>query len=171
MRTQAMVLHLMVLGPLGVLPAQTVPTRTLSQPEAKLDHEWTRVGAVRELSDGRLVVLDPRDKVLMWVDAGLRTTTQIGREGRGPGEWENPIALLALGGDSTGVYDNSNQRLKIITPTGVSGGFLYPRGGVPCNAPGDSLGRPRVARKWMPEAGSTPRWRPSRPFRMAPRSR
>lgn len=127
--------------------AQTVPTRTLTQPEAKLDHEWTRVGAVRELRDGRLVVLDPRDKVLTWVDAGLRTATQIGRQGQGPGEWENPIALLALGGDSTGVYDNSNQRLKVITPAGVAAGFLYPRGGVPCNAPGDSLGRPRVARK------------------------
>lgn len=135
-----------LLGPSAPL-AQSVPTRTLSQPEAKLDHEWTHVGAVRELRDGRLVVLDPRDKVLMWVDAGLRTATQIGREGQGPGEWENPIALLALGGDSTGVYDNSNVRLKIITPAGVASGFLYPRGGVPCNAPGDSVGRVRVARK------------------------
>jgi len=125
----------------GTLVAQQVPTRTLSQPEAKLDHEWTRVASIRELSDGRLIVLDTHENVIMLVDARFTTATQIGREGQGPGEFESPSALLWLRSDSTGVIDVSSRSLKIITPQGAPGGILYPTGGAPCAAPSDTLRR------------------------------
>ncbi len=106
-----------------------------------MDHEWTRVSAIRELSDGRLIVLDTHDNVIMLVDAGLGSARPIGRQGQGPGEFESPTALLWLGNDSTGVLDVSSRSLKIITPQGTPGGILYPQGGAPCGEPGDTLRR------------------------------
>ena len=129
-----------LLGP-TVAAAQTVPARTLSQAEARLDREWSWVASIRELNDGRLIVLDTHENQIILVNTGLTSATQIGREGRGPGEFENPTALLWLRNDSTGVLDGSGRSLKIITPRGVPGGIVYPKGGAPCAAPGDTLRR------------------------------
>lgn len=123
------------------LPAQTVPTRTLSRPEARLEQEWSRVVAIRELSDRRVIVLDDIENTIMLVNSGFTSSRPVGREGQGPGEFFNPTALLALGGDSTGVYDNSNRSLKVILPSGEPGALVYPTGGAPCGAPGDTTGR------------------------------
>ncbi|MFN2317439.1 MAG: hypothetical protein ABR551_09480 [Gemmatimonadales bacterium] len=123
------------------IPAQTVPTRTLSRPEARLEQEWSRVIAIRELSDRRVIVLDNIENTIMLVNSGLTSSRRIGREGQGPGEFFNPSALLPLGGDSTGVYDNSNRSLKAISPAGEPGGLLYPSGGAPCREPGDTTRR------------------------------
>lgn len=123
------------------LPAQPVPTRTLSRPEARLEQEWSRVVAIRELSDRRVIVLDNIENAIMLVNSGLTSSRRIGREGQGPGEFFNPSALLPLGGDSTGVYDNSNRSLKVILPAGEPGGLLYPGGGAPCSEQGDTTRR------------------------------
>ena len=132
MRTQAMVLHLMVLGPLGVLPAQTIPTRTLVTPEAKLDHEWTRVASIRELSDGRLIVLDPHDKVLMWVDVRLFDHHPDRSRGAGSGGVGEPDRTLGPGrGFDRGVR-NSQRGLKVISPNGRLGDLYSPQDGRPC---------------------------------------
>lgn len=132
---------LVMVGTGPSLTAQTVPTRTLSRPESRLEQEWSRVVAIRELSDRRVIVLDEIENAIMLVDGGLRSARQIGREGQGPGEFFNPTALLPLGGDSTGVYDNSNRSLKVILPSGEPGGLLYPNGGAPCGEPGDTTSR------------------------------
>ncbi len=120
-----------LLGPSASF-AQTVPTRTLSQPEAKLDHEWTRVTGIRELSDGRLIVLDSHENVILLVDARLSSTTPIGREGQGPGEYAIPMALFPLPGDSTGVKEMSQRGVKVISPSGRLGDLFSPQDGRPC---------------------------------------
>jgi len=48
--------------------AQNVPTRTLSKADAEYPEPFTQVTGVRELKDGRVIVIDPRDKT---VQAGL----------------------------------------------------------------------------------------------------
>lgn len=133
-----------LLLPAAVASAQ-VPTLALSAPQARLEQEFTRVTAVRELTDGRLVVLDRFANQLMLVDATLGSARQIGREGQGPGEFFNPTALVPLTGDSTGVVDQSSRALKVILPDGRPGGLLTHPGGAPCGAPGDTLTRRLVS--------------------------
>lgn len=88
-----------------VLLPQGTPPLTPGAPNATLDAEFTRVAAVRELPDGRVLVTDEADKRLVvgdWKTGGVR---QIGREGSGPGEYQLPRSLFALAGDSTLLSD------------------------------------------------------------------
>jgi hypothetical protein len=82
--------------------AQTVPTRTLTKPEIEVRHEfsWIEEG-VRELRDGRVIVLGEADAPLQVIDFSSATVTGISRKGNGPGEYHIPNQLFALPGDST----------------------------------------------------------------------
>lgn len=75
------------------LPAQTLPV------------EFTSVGAVRELSDGRTLITDPREKRLLVADWSTGRVRDIGRTGDGPGEYRSLSQLLALPADTTAVID------------------------------------------------------------------
>jgi hypothetical protein len=44
--------------------AQNVPTRTLSKPDAEYSEPFTMIAGVRELKDGRVIAIDPRDKTV-----------------------------------------------------------------------------------------------------------
>lgn len=103
------------------LEAQSVPTRALTRPDARLDEPFTYVGAIRELRDGRVIVMDSRDKILQLADLRSGTVTQIGREGAGPGEYGMPRSVLPMPGDSSVVYDMLNSRFLVILPNGKPG--------------------------------------------------
>ena len=102
--------------------AQTV--RTLTKADAEIAEPFTNVGGVRELKDGRLVVIDARDKIVQLVDFKKGTGTKVGREGSGPGEYALPMRLVPLPGDSSGVYDMLNSRLLVVLPNGKPGNFI-----------------------------------------------
>jgi hypothetical protein len=104
--------------------AQNVPTRTLSKPDAEFSEPFTLIAGVRELRDGRVVVIDPRDKTVQVVDLAKATATLLGREGSGPGEYGIPLRLMALPGDTTAISDMLNNRLLLINPNATVGGFL-----------------------------------------------
>lgn len=105
--------------------SQQVRTVALGTPDAKLDAEWTSVRGVRELRDGRLVVLDAREQAVKLVDFKAGTTGMIGRKGSGPGEYQLPLHLLALPGDSSAVFDMANNGAPmVITPAGKAGNPL-----------------------------------------------
>lgn len=108
----------------ATLAAQGVPVRVLAKPEAEFPEPFTMVAGVRELRDGRVVVADPRDRIVQLVDFRTGNAERIGREGSGPGEYALPQRLVALPGDSSAVYDILNSRLLVITPQGKPGGFL-----------------------------------------------
>jgi hypothetical protein len=116
--------HLLAVTALAAtaLPAQQV--RTLSKPDAEFEEPFTQVSGVRELRDGRVVVNDLRDKVVQLVDFKSGTAKKIGREGSGPREYSLPMALVALPGDTSGVYDPLNQRMLLILPNGEPGDFV-----------------------------------------------
>lgn len=101
-----------------------VAVRTLTKPEVEYPEPFTLVDGVRELRDGRLVVVDPRDKIVQLVDMKSGSAVKIGREGGGPGEYGLPQGALALPGDSTLVPDVLNRRSLVILPNGKPGGFL-----------------------------------------------
>lgn len=104
--------------------AQNVPTRTLSKADAEYSEPFTMIAGVREMRDGRLIAIDPRDKTIQVVDLKSGSATKLGREGAGPGEYGLPTRLMALPGDTTGVVDLLNNRILLINPDAKVGGFV-----------------------------------------------
>lgn len=102
--------------------AQNVPTITLSKPAQTFAEPFSRVGGVREQSDGRVVVLDRQEIKLVRIDFKTGSATPICRSGKGPGEYTYPLYLAPLPGDSTlAVEMGGGGRNIVITSDGVSG--------------------------------------------------
>ena len=104
--------------------AQSVPTRTLSKPDAEYSEPFTMIAGVRELKDGRVIAIDPRDKTVQAIDLKAGTVTKLGREGSGPGEYGIPTRLLALPNDTSAIVDMLNNRILLINPNATVGGFV-----------------------------------------------
>ena len=104
--------------------AQNIPTRTLAKPDAEFSEPFTQISGLRELKDGRVIVIDPRDKTVQAVDLKAGTTVKLGREGSGPGEYAMPMRLLALANDTSAVVDMLNNRMLLINPDAKVGGFV-----------------------------------------------
>src|SRR6185503_16443341 len=77
----------------------------LTKPDATFAEPFTQIASVRELRDGRVLVLDRRDRTVMAVDFRSGKSTAVGREGTGPGEYVQPGRLFELGPDTTAIYD------------------------------------------------------------------
>jgi hypothetical protein len=114
--------------------AQGVTTRKLGKPIAELAEPLSGAGDLRELRDGRLVVLDVKDNLLQLVSADLGTLQQISREGSGPAEYRRLMQLIPRAGDSTLAYDVMNARFLVIGGNGAATGTISLRdaaGGLP----------------------------------------
>ncbi|HEY5545999.1 MAG TPA: hypothetical protein VIK50_08070 [Gemmatimonadaceae bacterium] len=114
--------------------SQQPVTRTLSRPQFEFPQQFSEVGAIRELRDGRVIVVDARELAVKILDPRLRMATTIGRTGDGPGEYRWPSRLFPLSGDSTLLQDAAGGRLLVIEPDGKPGGFYDPN-----RAGGDSI--------------------------------
>lgn len=99
------------------------PERKLADAQV-LATAFSEITAVRELSDGRVLLLDGRDQVLSLVDIANSTLRTIGRKGGGPGEYARATGLLHAGGDTTLVTDAGNGRLLIVAPDGSFPGVI-----------------------------------------------
>lgn len=99
------------------LAAQQAP-RSLPAPEADYEEPFSAVtlGGLRELRDGRVIVADPRDKLVRAIDFRTGAATTIGREGSGPQEFGMPLRLLTAPGDTTFLNDILNSRFLVIGP-------------------------------------------------------
>lgn len=100
--------------PLG---AQQAP-RALPAPDKEYEEPFSSVNSIRELRDGRVIVADPRDKVVSLVDFRTGSATTIGREGSGPQEFGMPMRLFVAPGDTTLLFDPLNSRFLLIGPDG-----------------------------------------------------
>ena len=87
------------------LPSQEVPTTKLGRARTTFDEPFSRISAVREEPDGRVLVLDNLENRLDRVDLRTSTAAPVGRQGNGPGEYLLPLYLLALAGDTTLAID------------------------------------------------------------------
>jgi hypothetical protein len=99
-----------------MLAAVQAGDRRLEAPSAALEHDFSRIGGVRELPDGRLLVSDWIDETVSVVDLARQSVRRIGRRGAGPAEYRLPAALLPMPGDSTLLVDQGNERLTVIAP-------------------------------------------------------
>ncbi|MEX2182429.1 MAG: hypothetical protein WD771_10335 [Gemmatimonadaceae bacterium] len=86
----------------------------LPPPSDSLSHGFTRITAVRELADGRVLVLDARDRALFLADLSADAVQTVGRTGSGPAEYRRPLRLVPLAGDSTLLVDEGNQRWLML---------------------------------------------------------
>jgi hypothetical protein len=102
----------------SVLEAQ-VPTRTYAKHDVEYAEPFSQIVGLRELSDGRVVIADARDKILQIIDFKGGAPKKIGREGSGPGEWLTLSRLLAYPGDTTLMPDQQNNRMLVIAPDGT----------------------------------------------------
>ena len=86
--------------------------------EGPVEYQFESIAAVRELTDGRVVVADHRAGQLRAYDATGRYLWASGRSGEGPGEYRR-IATLGDGpGDSLWVWDFGLRRFTILTDRG-----------------------------------------------------
>lgn len=79
---------------------------------------WSIIQAV-PLSDGRIVMLTPEGdtKVLVFEPSG-RLSASFGRTGRGPGEYQYPLRLQVLKGDTIVVWDYMFGPVYYFDPSG-----------------------------------------------------
>jgi hypothetical protein len=105
---------------LAVLTTQGSPRTTpLPPPNASIDVEFTRIVAIRELADGRVLVADGGDRKLYVADFATQRASVVGREGGGPGEYRNVGQLFALAGDSTLLVDVQGGRWLLLRGTEI----------------------------------------------------
>ena len=99
----------------GAGPAQPQSIGTVRlAPGKRLPYEFSAVGAVREVSPGRALLVDRGDNKLLVVDFASNRVAQIGSVGSGPNEYRNPSALFAIGSDSTILADPGNDRWLLL---------------------------------------------------------
>ncbi len=82
---------------------------------ARLSEEFTQIGAVRELADGRVLIADPREERVVIVDLSTGAVKQVSRKGQGPKEYNSPGWLLPIAGDSTLLMDPFARRWLLFS--------------------------------------------------------
>ena len=119
--------HVLLLGAaLVVSPAesQEPPTTSLSQPDRVSERGFTELVGVKELRDGRVILLDKTEARIVLLGRDLDGVRVIGRTGSGPKEYSTPSQLLPLVGDSSAVRDLGNARLLLLGPDAEPFGVL-----------------------------------------------
>ena len=162
-----------------VAAAQDPPLRTISRLDLEYGEPFSCISGLRELSNGRVIVADAREKTVQLIDLRSGAVTKIGREGQGPSEWAAPSGLFAGAGDTTLLWDQGNRRFLVIHPDGTPGRtfttYAPSGGGVALITPPrgvDRLGRIYMAGPdFAPGAGGAPTAADSAPIlRFDPRS-
>ena len=108
------------LGVLGIATSALaqVTERRLTTADARFPHEFSSIRGVRELPDGRVIVSDGIDEVVMIADMKTGEGDTLGRVGQGPGEYKMPDALYPLPNGGTLLVDLGNGRLTFLGPDG-----------------------------------------------------
>ena len=107
------------------LKGQELAVTHLARPDRISQEGFTKLVGVKELRDGRVILVDEMERSVLILDAELMEGRRLGREGAGPGEYIVPSRLFSLAGDSSAVYDAPNRRLLVLTPNGEPGGVLH----------------------------------------------
>ncbi len=86
--------------------------------EGERPYELGEVPSATRLRDGGIAVVNrSTDEVRVYDSAG-RYRHALGRQGKGPGEFEDPIFVASFGGDSLLVWDWDLQRIVVFDPLG-----------------------------------------------------
>lgn len=77
--------------------------------DARSPEAFNRITGVRELADGRVLVVDAGDARVVVIDFEGNQSRTIGRTGSGPGEYRSPARLFALAADSSLLTENGGR--------------------------------------------------------------
>ena len=86
--------------------------------EADSAHLVWHILDVAALSDGRVALLSYGEKKVLLFESSGTFVTSIGRVGRGPGEYRNPVQLQVLPGDTIVVWDFMFGPVSYFDPSG-----------------------------------------------------
>ena len=139
---------------------QEVGVTALSQPTDVCERGFTKLVGVRELGDGRVILVDEIERLILLLDADLAEGKPIVGTGSGPHEYIVPSHLFPLVGDSSAVLDNPNGRLLILGPDGDPVGVLNFVPGVGSLMESDGQGRFYTQRR-IGDSVAVTRWSPS----------
>lgn len=105
-----------VLAPFQLAPQPSVRIGVL---EGASEYQWTRPVAGTRLSDGSIAVLEQAPAEVRLFDDSGQFIRRIGAEGAGPGEFNSPLGLAALPGDTLLVWDRGSRRLTWFSLDGT----------------------------------------------------
>lgn len=125
-------LVLLPLAPGGAVSQQPATLRAAG----RLAHQFSAINGVRELPDGRVLVADGIDEVLVRAGFEGQRMDTIGRAGQGPGEYKSPDGLFPLPGGASLLLDLGNARLSIFDGNGRYRESLPIAQGSPAAGPG-----------------------------------
>lgn len=100
------------------------PVLELGSKEADPGQRFHYVEVARRLSDGRIVVAQSAPPALRWFDTTGTLVASAGRQGPGPGEFDNGEGgigiheMWKLPGDSIGTFEHYRRRLQVFDPAG-----------------------------------------------------
>lgn len=97
--------------------ARPVPVISLDRGATEFAESFSQLSTLVESPDGRLIVLDSKEKELRLVDLAHATATRVSRLGGGPLEYQVPGALL-LGATDTIIYFDMMQRRFLLLSSG-----------------------------------------------------
>jgi len=89
---------------------------SLGSAEVSFPEDFGAIQTVLERADGSVLVADPLGGALYLVEMVAGTREQIGQEGQGPEEYQQPDAVWTLPGDSTLLIDLGNGRMVSLSP-------------------------------------------------------
>src|SRR5690606_34367078 len=104
--------------PLG-WSVEAAPDLRLGGEDAPPAAQFHAIAGLRQLSDGRIVLLDGGSRELRFFDAEGRYLGNAGRHGAGPAEFEAPMLVRTLSYDSLLVYDTRRARFHIFANDGL----------------------------------------------------
>lgn len=123
---------------------QPLAVLTLDQPDRMHPAVFTSVTDVHELPDGRVLVSDREEKNVVLLDFTAGTSTPVGRQGSGPGEYRFPGRFFPQPDGTTLLNDFFLHRFLVIDSGGRAGDVMpFPdAGGIGIEGgSSDALGR------------------------------
>lgn len=115
------IISLLAAGWLAVTPvlasAQRQITRLGAADRVFVDG-FDKIGAVRELADESLIVLDINDQQLYLIDAGWEDVRRVGTKGQGPLEYSSPTRIFGKPDGGTWLVDRTGPRILDIGDKG-----------------------------------------------------
>lgn len=129
-----------------VPPLLSQQPQPIGKPLVEFPEPFSAISGIRELSDGRVVVADRRDKIVQILDLKSGTARAVSREGSGPGEYALPSGVLPMPNDQTLIVDLLNQRFLLVGPDGKPGETIpLPSLGSTAGDVGLSFARPQAS--------------------------
>jgi len=84
-----------------------------------LPEQFSIIGGLARLSDGRIVVLESQGSEVRWFDPTGGHLYTRGGEGRGPGEFNYAVSLFRIAGDTVVVEDRPRVKHVVFSPEGT----------------------------------------------------